>query len=168
MFKILSKHRYEELKSAPADMKERFDRYYNAAAEKIQLLEAEVKKLNEENSEMAERACWRDLEHDRLVKECDKHKSLYADELYKRVKLAEKVRDLEEHIAKVENLLHKAEADFRELQNSLPQKSKEVQRRTVGRILHILHTGVPQYDGTLNKDREVLIDFIAKEFNYCE
>lgn len=89
MFKIISKKKYEKLKGAAARMQERFDAAYDAEHKKR--MDAEARACSaEEMCKIMKVSSRKD------AAALDKYKTLYADELNKRLELAEKVRELEE------------------------------------------------------------------------
>ena len=162
MFKIISKKRYEALKKAPEDLKESFDEHYNAEVERRTIAEAEVKRYRE----VGRLAEIRKVRAEQLTAELDKYKALYADELQKRLDLAEKVARIEEHSTGIETRLAQTEKDLASLRESIPEKNKEAQRVAAGKILRALHCGIPQDDGTLNRDLDTITAFVREEFGY--
>ncbi len=100
MFKIISRKSYKELTRTAEEIKaqvnETFKTVFDEADAKIKRLESEKK----EADSALEAAMYvrRGLEsaNKKLFNEVDKYKNLYADELNKRLELAEKVRELEE------------------------------------------------------------------------
>lgn len=150
MFKIISKKKYEKLKGAAARMQERFDAAYD--------VEHKKRVVAEERACSAEEMCKiMKVSSRKDAAALDKYKTLYADELYKRVQLSEKVNGLEERAVR-------AEDDYAELLNSLQERADVTRKRTVSRIMRVLVQGVPQEGGTFCKDLDVIIDYITKEF----
>ena len=169
MFKIISKKRYESLKSAPERMQKRFDEVFNQAKEEINLSEARYNELDERFQTVQK--CFSKSESHRqaLAADCDKYKGLYADELYKRVLLAEKVRELEEHIEKLENSIHDSAKQLSEVRQSIPFKIKQVKRFVLQQFTQHLKCGVPQETGIITcKDVDETFEVMKKELGIDE
>lgn len=102
MFKILSTKKYKALKSYAERVKENFRDVFDAADEKIKRLEEENARLSTQVEEqiaatriVQEGWSASGAQNKKLTAEVDKYKRLYADELQKRLSLAEKVKELE-------------------------------------------------------------------------
>lgn len=169
MFKVISKKQYESLKSAPEKMQKRFDELFGEATKKIECLEARNKQILNANEKI--QSCYSDSESRRraLAADCDKYKALYADELYKRVLLAEKVRELEEHTEKLENSIHDYAKQISEVRQSIPLKIKQVKRFVLQQFTQHLKCGVPQETGIITcKDVDETFEVMKKELGIDE
>lgn len=162
MFKIISKKRYEALKKAPENLKELFDMHYNAEVERRTIAESEVERLRE----AGRIAGHRKERIEQLTAGLDKYKARYVDELNKRLDLAEKVAKIEEQSIGVVTRLEQTEKDLVKLRESIPERNKEAQRVAANKILHALHCGIPQDDGTFSRDLDTVTAFIREEFGY--
>lgn len=96
MFRLISKERYEFLKSE-------IERTNRPLEEKVEELEKEnewLKSCKEglltETGKLRSRCMELIREGSQVEKECKRYKSLYADELQKRIELAEAIRKMEE------------------------------------------------------------------------
>lgn len=159
MFKIISKRKYEALVKYKEESHKGFEELYNKALADVSKAEADAKAamgycklLKRENKELSDAI--------------DKHKTLYADELQKRLDLAAKVRDVETHNEELQEKLFRTEKDLSEVKASISAKERAVQVTTAGNIIRMLELGVVEdgFAGTFCKDVDVIIKHIRKRF----
>lgn len=168
MFRIISNKTYKKLTRTAEEIKaqvnETFKTIFDESDAKIKRLE----KDNKESEDALEVAMYNQRALKSLNKELgadvDKYKTLYADELNKRLELAERVRGMEDDFRDVSADLSKAISDYKELEALIPKQIQDVRSYTARSFLRALRQGVPRLDGRMSREPDDIIAFMEHRY----
>lgn len=141
MFKILTLKRYKHLKSA--EEKE----MWKTQAEKTQAHISDLRKTYRET----------EVQKAQYEAEAAKYKELYADELQKRLALAEHVDGIEQRVKDTEFNLNTTEAELKRTKASIPKEVRTAKVKTLQSVRAMLRFGVPKEGGTISYDLQDII-----------
>ena len=171
MFKILSLKKYRYLKNAKENIREKCEELLELAGKRCQELQDDKEHLETERDNARAALCeYRTVLHDTREELCiadaerTKCKSLFADEVHKRLCLAEKVSSLEQTIKDLEFNLRTTEAELEKTKGQLPRLLMAERADMVRCVLTLLRRGVPQPDGTQSKDPGVLKERLEEDY----
>lgn len=166
MFKIISKRKYEALKNGAEKWRKDIEELFDNRSKEIDAREAWCRQIEDDLNDLQGILNVVHKKSDENKRNCDKYKTLYADELQKRLDLAAKVRDVETHNEELQEKLFRTEKDLSEVKASISAKERAVQVTTAGNIIRMLELGVVEdaFAGTFCKDVDVIIKHIRKRF----
>ena len=157
MFKILSLKKYKYFKNAEENMREKCEELLELAGQRCQELRDDKEHLETELRDTREELCT-------AYTETTKYKNLFADEVGKRLHLAEKVSSLEQTIKDLEFNLRTTEAELEKTKDQLPRLLMAERADIVRCVLTLLRQGIPQPNGTLSKDPGVLKERLEEDY----
>lgn len=163
MFKIMSLKSYKRLKDAEVRIRKHCEENLEAADKRCESVQQEntrlslwLEKYRDEARDFGEIHQKVRAERDELAKELENYKGKYADDLQKRLALAEKVDALEKNAE-----------DLDIVRASIPGKLNEERIYILRKIIRMLTQGIPQDDGTLCKSKEAVVAALVADLDRC-
>lgn len=146
------------------DILELSDKRISELAEEKEMWKTQAEKTRAHISDLRKTYRETEVQKAQYAAEAAKYKNLFADEVGKRLRLAEKVSSLEQHISDLEFNLRTTEAELEKTKASTPNEVRAAKAEVIGKVLRMLRFGIPMGDGTLSKDPRDIISTLEKDF----